>query len=131
MKLYHGSNADIDRIDLTPSADGKTWTLAATPAFDLELEVEYENALALSETKASGTKNKSTLNQSFGDEALSYASSPNFFVDHGGRFLCPFCEPPVAWDANLKKRGRPPRTKEQQIQKKGRLSTLSQKRPLG
>ena len=37
-------------VDLTPSADGKTWTLAATPAFDVELEVEYETALALSET---------------------------------------------------------------------------------
>ena len=38
-----------DPIELT-STDGKTWTLASMPAFDIELEVEYETALALSET---------------------------------------------------------------------------------
>jgi hypothetical protein len=69
---------DPDPIDLTPSADGKTWTLAATPAFDLELEVEYETALALSETKTSRTKNKSTLNQSFGDGANKECFVPEF-----------------------------------------------------
>ena len=52
-------------VDLTPSADGKTWTLAATPAFDIELEVEYETALALSET----TDNSAALTDWDGYEA--------------------------------------------------------------
>jgi hypothetical protein len=52
-------------VDLTPSADGKTWTLAATPAFDIELEVEYETALALSET----TDNSAALTEWDGYEA--------------------------------------------------------------
>ena len=52
-------------VDLTPSADGKTWTLAATPAFDVELEVEYETALALSET----TDNSAALTEWDGYEA--------------------------------------------------------------
>lgn len=30
-----------DPVPLTPSADGKTWTLASTPAYDVELEVTY------------------------------------------------------------------------------------------
>ena len=38
-----------DPIELT-STDGKTWTLASMPAYDVELEVEYETALALNET---------------------------------------------------------------------------------
>ena len=56
---------DPDPIDLTPSADGKTWTLAATPAFDVELEVEYETELALSET----TDNSAALTEWDGYEA--------------------------------------------------------------
>ena len=52
-------------VDLTPSADGKTWTLAATPAFDVELEVEYETELALSET----TDNSAALTEWDGYEA--------------------------------------------------------------
>ena len=54
-----------DPIDLTPSADGTVWTLAATPAFDVELEVEYETALALSET----TDNTAALTEWDGYEA--------------------------------------------------------------
>ncbi len=42
-----------------------TWTLAATPAFDVELEVEYETALALSET----TDNSAALTEWNGYEA--------------------------------------------------------------
>ena len=38
-----------DPIELT-STDGKTWTLASMPEYDVELEVEYETALALYET---------------------------------------------------------------------------------
>lgn len=34
-------SSDPDPIDLTPSDDGKTWTLASTPAYDVELEVTY------------------------------------------------------------------------------------------
>ena len=41
--------AYTEGVELTKNPDG-TWTLAATPAFDVELEVEYETALALSET---------------------------------------------------------------------------------
>ena len=37
-----------DPIELT-STDGKTWTLASMPYYDVELEVEYETALALNE----------------------------------------------------------------------------------
>ena len=47
------------------SEDGKTWTLAATPAFDVELEVEYETELALSET----TDNSAALTEWDGYEA--------------------------------------------------------------
>ena len=36
-----------DPINLTPSADYKTWTLAQTPAYDMELQVEYDTELAL------------------------------------------------------------------------------------
>jgi hypothetical protein len=43
-------------VDLTPSADGKTWTLAATPAFDIELEVEYKTDLALNEVDDNNEK---------------------------------------------------------------------------
>ena len=34
---------------LTDNGDG-TWTIASMPAFDVELQIEYETALALSET---------------------------------------------------------------------------------
>ena len=40
--------AYTEGVELTDNGDG-TWTLAATPAFDVELEVEYETALALNE----------------------------------------------------------------------------------
>ena len=30
-----------DPIDLTPNADGTEWTLASSPAYDVELEIEY------------------------------------------------------------------------------------------
>ena len=36
-----------DPIDLTPSADYKTWTLAATPEYDVELEVEYDTGWSM------------------------------------------------------------------------------------
>jgi len=51
-------------VELTKNPDG-TWTLAATPAFDVELEVEYETALALSET----TDNSAALTEWDGYEA--------------------------------------------------------------
>ncbi len=40
--------AYTEGVELTKNPDG-TWSLAATPAFDVELEVEYETELALSE----------------------------------------------------------------------------------
>ena len=40
--------AYTEGVELTKNPDG-TWSLAATPAFDVELEVEYETALALNE----------------------------------------------------------------------------------
>ena len=40
--------AYTEGVELTKNPDG-TWTLAATPAFDVELEVEYETDLALNE----------------------------------------------------------------------------------
>ena len=52
-------------IDLTPSADGRTWTLATMPDCNVELEVEYETALALSEE----TDNAATLAEWDGYEA--------------------------------------------------------------
>lgn len=51
-------------VELTKNPDG-TWTLAATPAFDVELEVEYETALALSEI----TDNSAALTEWDGYEA--------------------------------------------------------------
>ena len=51
-------------VELTDNGDG-TWTLAATPAFDVELEVEYETELALSET----TDNSAALTEWDGYEA--------------------------------------------------------------
>ena len=56
--------AYTEGVELTKNPDG-TWTLAATPAFDVELEVEYETALALSET----TDNSATLEEWDGYEA--------------------------------------------------------------
>ena len=40
--------AYTEGVELTKNPDG-TWSLAATPAFDVELEIEYETALALNE----------------------------------------------------------------------------------
>ena len=54
-----------DPIDLTPSADNKTWTLAATPEYDVELEVEYDTELALNEVD----DNAATLEEWDGYEA--------------------------------------------------------------
>ena len=56
--------SDPDPIELT-SADGETWTLASMPDYDVELEVEYETALALSET----TDNSAALTEWNGYEA--------------------------------------------------------------
>lgn len=56
--------AYTEGVELTKNPDG-TWTLAATPAFDVELEVEYETALALSET----TDNSAALTEWDGYEA--------------------------------------------------------------
>ena len=56
--------AYTEGVELTKNPDG-TWTLAATPAFDVELEVEYETALALSET----TDNSAALTEWNGYEA--------------------------------------------------------------
>ena len=53
-----------DPINLT-STDGETWTLASMPDYDVELEVEYETALALSET----TDNSAALTEWDGYEA--------------------------------------------------------------
>ena len=51
-------------VELTDNGDG-TWTLASMPAFDVELEVEYETELALSET----TDNSAALAEWDGYEA--------------------------------------------------------------
>ena len=56
--------AYTEGVELTKNPDG-TWSLAATPAFDVELEVEYETALALSET----TDNSAALTEWNGYEA--------------------------------------------------------------
>ena len=56
--------AYTEGVELTKNPDG-TWSLAATPAFDVELEVEYETALALSET----TDNSAVLTEWNGYEA--------------------------------------------------------------
>ena len=56
--------AYTEGVELTKNPDG-TWTLAATPAFDVELEVEYETELALSET----TDNSAALTEWNGYEA--------------------------------------------------------------
>ena len=44
MTAATGAWADDDPIDLT-STDGKTWTLASMPEYDVELEVEYKTNL--------------------------------------------------------------------------------------
>ena len=56
--------AYTEGVELTKNPDG-TWSLAATPAFDVELEVEYETELALSET----TDNSAALTDWDGYEA--------------------------------------------------------------
>ena len=56
--------AYTEGVELTKNPDG-TWSLAATPAFDVELEVEYETDLALSET----TDNSAALTEWDGYEA--------------------------------------------------------------
>ncbi len=56
--------AYTEGVELTKNPDG-TWALAATPAFDVELEVEYETELALSET----TDNSAALTEWDGYEA--------------------------------------------------------------
>ena len=56
--------AYTEGVELTKNPDG-TWSLAATPAFDVELEAEYETALALSET----TDNSAALTEWDGYEA--------------------------------------------------------------
>ena len=56
--------AYTEGVELTKNPDG-TWSLAATPAFDVELEVEYETELALSET----TDNSAALTEWNGYEA--------------------------------------------------------------
>ena len=56
--------SDPDPIELT-STDGETWTLASMPDYDVELEVEYETELALSET----TDNSAALTEWDGYEA--------------------------------------------------------------
>lgn len=52
-------------VELTPTGTKNEWALAATPAFDVELEVEYETALAISET----TDNSVALTEWDGYEA--------------------------------------------------------------
>ncbi len=64
ISIAAAAAAEPTEWDLT-SEDGKTWTLAATPAFDVELEVEYETELALSET----TDNSAALTEWDGYEA--------------------------------------------------------------
>ena len=54
-----------DPIDLTYDAQTDKWTLASMPAYDVELEVEYETELALSET----TDNSAALTEWDGYEA--------------------------------------------------------------
>ena len=60
-----GAWADDDPINLTYDAQTNKWTLASMPAYDVELEVEYETALALSET----TDNSAALTEWDGYEA--------------------------------------------------------------
>ncbi len=54
-----------DPINLTYDAQTNKWTLASMPAYDVELEVEYETELALSET----TDNSAALTEWDGYEA--------------------------------------------------------------
>ena len=60
-----GAWADDDPINLTYDAQTDKWTLASMPAYDVELEVEYETELALSET----TDNSAALTEWDGYEA--------------------------------------------------------------
>ena len=61
---FYGFEMAISSIDLT-TTDSKIWTLAEMPGFDVELEVEYETELALSET----TDNSAALTEWDGCEA--------------------------------------------------------------
>ena len=36
-----------DPINLTPNADGTEWTLASSPAYDVELEVTYYTKISV------------------------------------------------------------------------------------
>ena len=60
-----GAWADDDPINLTYDAQTDKWTLASMPAYDVELEVEYETELALDEA----TDNTATLAEWNGCEA--------------------------------------------------------------
>jgi len=57
--------AFTEGVELTPTGTKNEWALAATPALYVELEVEYETALALSET----TDNSAALTEWDGYEA--------------------------------------------------------------
>ena len=84
-------------VDLTPSADGKTWTLAATPAFDIELEVEYETELALSET----TDNSAALTEWDGYEA-DVTMTRTLAAGSWNTFAAPFSTAiPEGWTVNM------------------------------
>jgi hypothetical protein len=59
-------------VELTDNGDG-TWSLAATPAFDVELQMEYEPGFDL--TKADGSEAHGTVAFTIGDETVTEAYS--------------------------------------------------------
>ena len=59
-------------VELTDNGDG-TWSLAATPAFDVELQVQYEPGFDL--TKADGSEAHGTVAFTIGDETVTEAYS--------------------------------------------------------
>ena len=68
---------------LTANGDG-TWTIASMPAFDVELQIEYETALALSET----TDNTAALGEWNGCEADVTLSGRTLYKDGAWNTLC-------------------------------------------
>ena len=68
---------------LTANGDG-TWTIASMPAFDVELQIEYETALALSET----TDNTAALGEWNGYLADVTLSGRTLYKDGAWNTLC-------------------------------------------
>ena len=68
---------------LTANGDG-TWTIASMPAFDVELQIEYETALALSET----ADNTAALGEWNGCEADVTLSGRTLYKDGKWNTIC-------------------------------------------